>query len=305
MAMPGNADPCEGIDYQDLVDQSSEDCSAYIQCNKAWAYNNGDNFNYPQVTNRQCPSGSAFRPGYGCSSGYECGKMYHTCTSEGLFESMISDCSTFVQCWKYNVYSSNGMMSFYYSDLIACPNNTKFNPFLKKCDQFYKCDDKNDNRNECSEYNLANPLVPNPFDSDSSSYLLCQHDFPGLGGGIKEAIVKKECPANTLFSALLGKCYNNYDPNETCSKDPCSSGPGKYVNYDSGHCQSYIECRDETTVFEIYQPTYEIRYCPPGTRYSPITRDCNRQYVCPMFPVNYCYPPIPTTTSTTTTTSAP
>lgn len=302
-SMPGNTNPCEGISYNNIPDKNSADCTKYIVCALNNIYNNGENVQVPQVTSVECQSGTAFRPGYGCLSNHQCSN--YQCTSEGVFEN-TNDCSTFIQCWKYNVYTTNGPVPMLFPDLNNCPANTKFNPISKKCDEFYNCDgnDPYGGVDPCSDYNYANPYVPNPFDSDASSYLQCQYSFSGFIGST-DVILKQECPADTLFSPLLGKCYSNYVPSETCSKDPCSSGPGKYVHYKSGHCDSFIECRDDTTTSELYKPTYEIRYCPDGTRYSPETSDCKRQYTCPTFPVNYCYPQIPTTTTSTTTTAPP
>ncbi len=301
--MPDNVDPCEGFTYNNIPDKNSLDCTNYLSCGVNHVWSEGEYIQMPQVSVVQCPSGTAFRPGYGCISSHQC--VNYQCTSEGAFENP-SDCSTFIQCWKYQGSSNIGMISFLYPDLNNCPANTKFNPQLKKCDEFYNCDgiDPYGGIDPCFDFNYANPYVPNPFDSSASSYLECQYSF-GSFSGERNIILKKECPDDTFFSPLLGKCYDNYDPSETCSKDPCSSGPGKYVHYKSGHCNSFIECRDETYTSEVYQPTYEIRYCPDGTRYSPETSKCSRQYTCPTFPVNYCYPQIPTTTTTTTTTPAP
>lgn len=297
--MPDDTDPCEGFTYNNIPDKTSTDCTKYLVCGTLYVYNLYTEI--MQVTVAECPSGTAFRPGWGCISNHQCSN--YQCTSVGTFaNSDSSDCSTYVKCYKY----SNALL---YADINTCPSNTKFNPFLNKCDSFYNCNgiDPHGGNDPCSSYNAANPIVPDPYGNEPSSYIGCEYDYPNFAGR-DDIILKKECPANTFFSPLLGKCYNNYDPDETCSKDPCSSGPGKYVNYKSGHCESFIECRDETKTFELYQPTYEIRYCPPGTRYTPETSECSRQYVCPTFPVNYCYPPIPTTTTTTTlppTTAAP
>lgn len=290
--MPGNVDPCEGYKFSEIPDKT--DCSKYLLCGSTYSiYNNEYITSVDMVYNLQCESGSNFRLFYGCMSGYQC--VNYQCTAEGIFENP-NDCSTFILCQEYGT----GMLL---PDLNYCPSNTKFNPFIKQCDAFYNCDglDPHGGINPCLSYNRANPYVVNPYDTDASSYIECQKFiFSYYDHGATKVILKKECPVNTLFSPLLGKCYNNYDPSETCSKDPCSSGPGKYVNYQSGHCVSYIECRDETKTCELYKPTYEIRYCPPGSRYSPDTFDCSRQYICPTFPVNYCYPQIPTTTTTTT-----
>jgi len=305
-SMRDNTNPCEGLSYNIVPDKYSADCTTYLTCNLYYYYSDGGNIQISQVSSEQCSSGTAFRPGYGCTNSYGC--VNYQCTIEGLFENP-NDCSTFIQCWKYYTYNNTVLTSFLYPELNNCPQNSKFNPYLRKCDEFYNCDgiDPHSGTDPCFDYNHANPFVPNPYDSDASSYILCQYNFPGFAGA-EDVILQKECPAYTFFSPVLGKCYNNYDPSETCSKDPCSSGPGIYVNYKSDLCESYIECRDETKTREVYEPTYEIRYCPPGTRYSPETAEtskCSRQYVCPTSSVNYCYPQIPTTTTTTTTTAIP
>lgn len=287
--MEGNADPC-GEFSENIPDKSSADCTKYLTCSSRYIWQNSVYFR--QVSSEQCPSGTAFRPYFGCINYHRCVNNFE-CTGEGFFENP-DDCSSFIKCSKFE----NNMASLFYADLYDCPSGSKFNPHLKKCDSFYNCDgiDPHDGIDPCTDYN-SHPFVVNPFDNSASSYIVCVHDFYSF---IYETsvILRKECPAYSFFSPLLEKCYNDYDPNETCSKDPCSSGPGTYVDYASGHCASYIECRDDATTPDIYKPTYEIRYCPPGTRYTPETSDCNPQYVCPTFPVNYCYPQIPTTSTT-------
>lgn len=302
--MPGNTNPCEGFgNSESIPDKYSPDCSKYLYCltTNIFIIGSREPVKVPKVSIQQCPSGTFFRPGYGCINSHRC--VDYQCTTEGVFENP-NDCSTFIQCRKYDTYGDNGIVKIFYPDLNNCPPNTKFNPHSKKCDTFYNCDgiDPHNGIDLCFNYNRAHPFVPNPYDSNkASSYIVCQYNFLPFAflpfAESTDVIWRKECPAGTLFSPLLGKCYNNYDPTETCSKDPCSSGPGKYVNYPSGNCVSYIDCRNDATTPEVYKPTYEIRYCPPGTRYTPETSDCSRLYVCPAFPANYCYPQIPTTTT--------
>ncbi len=289
--MPGNADPCGEFRYEDIPDRSSADCTKYLSCHSKYI---SENQAYvKQVSSIQCPSGTAFRPIYGCINFHHCGNNYE-CTAEGIFANP-NDCSSFIQCSKYD----NGVTSFLFGESYDCPPDSNFNPHLSKCDSIYNCDgiDPHGGVDPCDSNNDAHQFVVNPYDNSASTYIVCQYNF---GSFIYEAavILIKECPTHSRFSPLLEKCYNDYDPNETCSKDPCSSGPGTYVNYPSGHCVSYVECRDDSITPEIYKPTYEIRYCPPGTRYTPETFDCNPEYVCPTFPVNYCYPQIPTTSTT-------
>jgi hypothetical protein len=303
-SMPGNIDPCEDFANNYLADPSSTDCTKYFDCYVGYYYNNGEYVKIKLVRNAQCSNGYVIRPGYGCTTNYQC--VNHQCTSEGYFENPNgNDCSTFIQCRK--VVGDTGASSVLYPEVNNCPADMKFNPFINKCDALYDCDgiDPHSGVDPCTEINYANPYVPNPSDDDASSYFVCVAPLPGTDNEYIDAIEQRECPDETFFSPLLGRCYNNYDPNETCSKDPCSSGPGKYVDYKSGFCDSFVECRDEATTSALYEPTYGIRYCPPGTRYSPETSKCNRNYVCPTFPVNYCYPQIPTTTTTSTTTTHP
>ncbi|XP_037049509.1 uncharacterized protein LOC119083818 [Bradysia coprophila] len=302
-SMPGNTDPCEGFTDNYIPDKSSTDCTKYFDCLVINYNSDGGYEPISTVRSQQCSSGTTFRPGYGCTTNYQC--LNYECTSEGYFENAnVNDCSTFISCTK--LVDGTTATSILYPELQTCPGNMKFNPFIGKCDAFYNCDgfDRHGGVDPCLEYNYANPYVPNPYDGDASSYLVCEAPLPGTDTYVG-AIEQRECPEETFFSPLLGKCYNNYDQTETCSKDPCSSGPGRYVNYESGHCVSFVECRDETTTSALFEPTYEVRYCPPGTRYSPETSKCNRNYVCPTFPVNYCYPQIPTTTTTSTTTTRP
>lgn len=134
-------------------------------------------------------------------------------------------------------------------------------------------------------------MYANPDSNDCTTYVDCDYDLVAS---------VKNCPADTLFSPVIRKCYNNYDCNESCSKDPCSSGVGRYVDYKSGRCDSFIDCRDESFSVEVFQPVYEKLYCPPGTYYNPEKYACYRQYTCPVFPVNYCYGQRSQTTTTTT-----
>lgn len=308
-----STNPCEGTTYKNVPDPNSPDCSKYIYCSMGYAYN-GNSFQYRLATSEQCPSGSAFRPNSQCEVGYKCSN--YACPSEGLFVNPNSiDCTTYVNCWRLNYWGDNGPINELHANELSCPSNTKFNPQFNKCDSFYNCDgnDPHNGIDPCGAYNQANPLVANPYDSTQKSYISCKYSESGgygsSGYGHIEGILKEDCPAKTYFTSLLGKCYSAHVPNENCSRDPCSSGPGKYVNYPSGGCQSFIECRDESTFSTLYEPTYEIRYCPPGTGFSPTvgkaTGKCVSEYACPSFPSNYCYAAITTSTTTTTTTSAP
>ncbi|KAG4075578.1 hypothetical protein HA402_003403 [Bradysia odoriphaga] len=301
--MPGNTNPCEGFDNQNIPDKSVADCSKYLECSSVNVYHGSYVITVPQVKSVNCPSGTVFRPNYRACvnvASYQCSN--YPCTSEGIFEDPnANSCSSFISCSSLQSWYSTA--SLLYANAKTCASGTKFSPFTKKCDALYNCDgiDQYNGVDPCAEYNHANPFVPNPFDATASSYLECSTDTYGDKSG---TILRKDCPANFYFSPLLGKCYNNYDPNETCSKDPCSSGNGKYVDYKSGMCENFIECRDESKDASSYKPVYEKVYCPPGTRYSPELKECLKQYVCPTFPVDYCYPQIPTTTTTTTTAAA-
>lgn len=294
-APPDNIDPCHGEIFISVPDKSSADCTKYFECTLPYAQNGGDGFNIPHVTRRQCPSGTSFRPGLHCTTQHRCST--YQCTAEGLFENP-NDCTSFIKCWKRVDIAPPSPLLFLFADLNYCPSGTKFNPHLKKCDSFYECNgiDPHGGVDPCLGYNWNHPLIENTVENDASSYIVCVHNFQANIGVSDVIILKKKCPAGSRFSPLLRKCYDRYKPNETCIKDPCHSGPGKYVNYKSGKCATYIECRDESKDLEVYRPTYEIRHCPPGTKYSPQTTYCQSQYVCPQFPVNYCYPKIPTTT---------
>lgn len=308
-SIPGNTNPCEENSYYDVPVPDSSDCSEYIRCSLGNVYN-GQSLQYTQALKVQCESGSGYRPNYGCVSGYKCAN--YPCTGEGVFPNPNSaDCTTFVECWKRTLWLNGGTVTSLHSNVVSCPSNSKFNPHLKKCDSIYVCgqNDPHGGIDPCEGYYVSNPIVPNPFDSTQKSYLSCRYEdrdgYP-IGYSVsRDGIFKQECPAKTFFSSLLGKCYSAHVPNENCSKDPCSSGPGQYVNYPSGGCQSFIECRDDTSDSMLYKPTYEIRYCPPGTLFAPtagtVTGECVLDYNCPNFPANYCYPAITTTTTTTTT----
>lgn len=296
-SMLDNINPCEGsiyYGYENVPDSS--DCSSYLVCDSTTMYLGNVEALVPQVYSRKCYGETAYRPDYGCVDDYQCSD--YQCTAEGLFEDPnANDCSTFVTCSKF-ITSHNPSVPFY-AFLNTCPSDTKFNPMLNKCDGFYNCDqvDPHGGVDPCAEFNYANPFIPNPYDSDISSYIECHYDEQF------SSIIKRQCPAMSSFKPLLGKCYNNYDPNETCSKDPCSSGPGRYADFKSGGCDNFVECRDESETLDLYKPIYQKLYCPPGTRFSPETVECSQEYVCPTIPEDYCYPQIATTTTSTTTTT--
>lgn len=299
--------PCDGFaSYESIPDKYSTDCTSYLQC-----YSNYYNFydgeiEVPQVSRSICPmSGTAFKPGIGCVSDFKCAN--YQCATEGLFANPnVNDCSSYVKCKSYNSYSG-GTASLLYSILKTCPTNTKYSPFLRKCDGFYNCDgvDHHNGIDPCTNFDWINPFVPNPYLNDCSSYLECQQVIDSNYNRM-DVIVKKECPANTYFSPIIMKCYYNYDCSDsTCKKDPCINGVGKFVDYKSGFCEYFIECRDDSTSTDTYRPTYEKRYCPPGSLFKPEISDCDLDYVCPKFPVDYCYTPMSTTTSSTTSTADP
>lgn len=307
-SIPDNINPCEGFTSNERIpDKYSIDCSTYLQCSKRYVYDQIE-FTYieiPKVSRSVCTSGSVFRPRYGCVSASDYACNNYQCDVEGNFANTnVDDCSTFIKCAKFFAYNGGGAF-ISYPTLKTCPANTNFSPFSNSCDEFYNCDAIDPHAgigDPCLNYNWASPYVPNPHDNDCSSYLECQQ---GTYDDQIRVIVKKECPAATLFSPIVGKCYYNHDCNQSCSKDPCSNGVGKFVDYKSGQCENFIECRDTSQAQLIYRPVYEKVYCPPGTLFSPETFDCDREYVCPKFPVNYCYPDIPTTPPPTTTTMAP
>lgn len=305
--MPGNTDPCEGLMYSRIPDKFSTDCKKYLKCEEIYR---GGRY-ITAATVKECPSGTIFRPFSGCVTNQQCSN--YQCSAQGIFENP-DDCSTFIRCWEYQINN----FQFFHPDLYQCPSNTKFNPISKKCDSFYKCDgvDPHGGIDPCSDTTqkfLINSIhnsmylgyyhiVANPYDNQFSSYLRCAYNFEGYGW--MDVILKQECPAISFFSPYLGKCYKNFDPNESCSKDPCGMGPGRYVDFKSGHCSSFVECHDHSNNLEVYKASYEIHHCPPGTFYSPETDDCDPQYDCPRFQPNYCYP-LFTTTPAPTTTSAP
>ncbi|XP_037042227.1 uncharacterized protein LOC119078673 [Bradysia coprophila] len=211
-----------------------------------------------------------------------------TCTERGPYADPDSDdCRSFVFCNNNSEYGG----SLLYPEIMSCPENTKFNPVLQLCDSFYNCNgiDFHGGIDPCRSFNCS--FISNPYVDDSSSYIDCVY-YDNVVKAHKRIILREYCPDDTLFSPLLRQCYHNYDPNETCSKDACSTGPGKYVNYKSLNCESYIVCRNEGQTLSLYEPYYEIRYCPEGTRYNPETRKCSRKYVCPTPEENYCYPQI-------------
>lgn len=314
-SIPSNTNPCEGNKYYGVPDPLSSDCSKYIQCGQSYAYNSqgGQSFEYSTAISVQCDSGSAFRPDGGCVSGYKCAN--YPCTSEGVFPNPNSvDCTTFVECWKHDMWLNSGMVTTLHSNVIQCPINSRFNPHLKKCDSIYVCGQNNphggvdpcEGQSSVEDYSVG-AIVPNQFDSTQKSYLSCRYksyDGYSLNNYVyRDGILKQECPDKTLFSPHLRKCYGAHIPNEICSKDPCSSGPGEYVNYPSGGCQTFLKCIDDSTDRKLYEPSYELRYCPPGTLFSPTagmaTGKCVPGYACPNFSPNYCYPAVSTTTSTT------
>lgn len=313
--------PCEGQGtsfFDNLPDPSSSDCSKFIQCGEGYVYN-GQSFTYPTVISVQCESGSAYKPGRGCVSGYICAN--YPCTNEGVFPNPNSaDCTTFVECWKRHLYNNIvGTITSFHSNVISCPSGSRFNPYLKRCDSIYICgqNDPHGGVDPCDGKkeiwfgdHWVDNIVPNNFDSTQKSYFLCAYkSYDGFGDDniyvYRDGILKQECPAKTLFSPLLRRCYSAHIPNKSCSKDPCSSGPGEYVNYPSGGCQTFIKCIDDSVDRTLYEPSYEIRYCPPGTLFSPTagmaTGKCVAGSPCPAFPNNYCYAAVSTTTSTSTT----
>lgn len=301
-SMPNNKNPCEGFSSLNIPDSSATDCTKYLYCSSIYVYHAGYSTHLPLVQSVTCPSGTLFRNG-GCDSDptYQC--INYPCTTEGSFKDPnASSCSTFIACSLVKSWQDSSN-TYWNVGLKTCPSGTKFSPFTNKCDALYNCNgiDQYNGIDPCANFNYANPFVPNPLNTDATSYIEC---FTVPYGDGSVTILERTCPANFYFSPLLGKCYNNYDPNETCSKDPCSSGVGKYIDYKSGMCENFIECRDESKDAASFKPVYEKVYCPPGTRYSPELKECSKQYVCPTFPINYCYPQIPTTTTTTTTPAA-
>lgn len=306
-----NENPCDGFpSYETIQDKYSTDCSSYLLC--YWTERSYDNewIRIPLVESKSCNSGTYFKPGIGngCMSGYKCAD--YECTTEGLFVNPnVNDCSSYVKCKKYTSSQYTGTGSLFYNVLKICPPGTKYSPFLRKCDSFYNCNgmDPHNGIDPCLQYNPANPFVVNPYENDCKTYIECmQWQTDPFSYTAINVVVKKTCPTKTYFSPNMGNCYYNHKCNQPdCTKDPCNNGPGKFVDYKSVDCERFIECRDDSDTQGVYRPTYEKRYCPPGSLFSPDTTDCDPEYICPGFPNNYCYDVIPTTTTTSTSTVDP
>lgn len=295
---PDGTNPCKLFPSMNILNKFATGCSSYINCNSLHVPNSDNSYwydgTYGMVQN--CPSGEMFQQyRRECVANTKC--TNYKCVAEGYFPNPdSSDCSSFIICDKFTLgYNDHSLL---YPTLVACPPNTSFSPFSKKCDAYYTCGGKDIWKGiyPCSTYNWASPIVPNPADTKCTTYLSCLYSSPDYPYNRKiKVIEKKVCPTKTFFSPILGKCYYNYECNETCSKDPCGNGIGKFADYKSGYCEGFIECRDDSTDTNLYRPTYEKRYCPPGTNFSPKIADCDRDYVCPKISVNYCYPTIATT----------
>ncbi|KAG4076597.1 hypothetical protein HA402_001884 [Bradysia odoriphaga] len=315
---PYTTDPCKGLNYQSIADKFSSDCSQYLYCRNTQSYYNGEYIWYSVAESMQCENGYAFNMRRGqCSLESKC--THFECTARGQFvDPNGSDCSTYIRCYKYTRRDddNNRIATMLVPELQTCPDNTKFNPYVQKCDSFYKCNnvDKHRGKDPCAKYNPLEPYVVNPYDTTSKTYLTCEYRDSSYYE-IRTIISKQKCEKNTLFSPWLIKCYNNYDPNEMCVKDACASGPGKYPNLKSGKCESFIVCQNVEMQYagwsdqlqqQTYEPTYEIHYCPEGTNFNPKTGRCSKEYVCPTIPANYCYTPTVATSSETivTTTAA-
>lgn len=285
-----NVNPCTGFsNYVIIPDKSSGDCSSYITCQTQNVYVGNAYLPITHGIRYECPSGYTYKPNSGCIINYECSN--YQCNAKGIFQN-VNDCSSFIVCDESSNYYGG---SFLYAYEVKCPGDTQFSPFSGKCVSYYTCggSDPYNGIDPCSNYNWANPKVPNPLDNDCTSYLECQARDPFYN--TFEVALKVDCPSDTFFSPVLGKCYYNYQCNQACSKDPCGNGAGRFVDYKSDSCQGFIECRDDGTNSLSYEPSYEKRYCPPGARFSPEKSACDRNYVCPPFPVDYCYASIPTT----------
>lgn len=252
---------------------------------------------------KTCPSWGTFQQHLEqCVKDSQC--LKYQCVGEGYFPNPnTNDCSIFIACYKIPAVKSKNLLM--YPRLWPCPQNLSFSPLSRKCNEYYTCGGKDLWKGicPCSTFDWLSPFNANSCHTKSTSYLLCVHLLPPPDNSLINVIVKKTCPPKTFFSPNIGKCYKNYNSSETCSKDPCGNGVGKFVDYKSGFCESFYECRDDSTMicswvyysYSLYQPNYERRYCPPGMLISPKIGDCGRDYVCPKFPVNYCYPPISTT----------
>lgn len=300
--------PCDGFLYDEPIpDKYSPDCSAHLQCSTySYPYDDGM-IEVPQVLSLNCIGGRKFHPLDGCTTDYQC--IDYDCTEEGLFENAnVNDCSSYIKCKKYTS-TRGGTGSFLYSVLKTCPPGTKYNPIMHKCDSFYNCDgiDPHVGIDPCSGYYPGNPFVVNPYDNDCKTYIECQQtSYTPYHVYRMDVIVKRDCPEKTYFSPNIGKCYYNHRCNQpSCSKDPCRNGPGRFVDYKSGYCENFIECRDDSDTPAVYRPTYQKNYCPPGSLFSAIIRDCDPEYTCPRFPIDYCYDTIPTSTTTSTSTVDP
>ena len=295
-----NTNPCQGFQYQSIPDKYSVDCKSYLQCSSQWV---GDSQYIDVAYSSGCADNQFFQMGWGCRSDYKC--TGHICQAEGYSpDTSVSDCSGFISCEKFEGLRGTGT-SILFPFALKCPADTKFNPHLNKCDSYYTCSgaDPHNGVDPCQNVNWQNTRAPDLVANDCKTYLDCTAQVEN--SITANVLLKKSCPANTFFSPTLGQCYFNHQCNQgqSCSKDPCQSGDGRYLDYESQDCNSFVECRNDDDTNQTYRPSIGKRFCPFGSVYDPSIRHCNRNYACPGPQPNYCYPLIPTTTAATTTTT--
>lgn len=106
----------------------------------------------------------------------------------------------------------------------------------------------------------GNPFVVNPYESDCKTYIECLRTlYTPYNVANMDVIIKRDCPDKTYFSSNNGKCYYNYRCNQPpCSKDQCRKEPCKFVDYTSGHCENFIECRDDSDTLALYHIPEEL-----------------------------------------------
>ena len=272
-----NDNPCN-VYYDTFVPDRQAptgSCASYIQCNRGYI---------TTATKKNCASGTYFLYGYGCASENKC--TGYQCQAVGyVTDPTSSDCSTYLSCERFNNFLPGASPGGLYPFVRKCAENSKYNPFLKKCDSFHTCggSDPHSGVDPCLTYNWQNPYVVNNLQPDCKTYINCAFPYGH--------ILKESCPENSRFSPNLLKCYYNYKCTQpTCSKDPCQSGDGIYLDDESSDCRTFLQCKNKVTTAGIYNPYIEKLYCPRGSFFNPQTNDCDSQYVCPGDNQNYCYP---------------
>lgn len=262
------------------ADQSSTNCSSYIECIFV-------DDTYIETT-YDCPNDTLFNPNTTlCDSNYNCtdssdsnstASETFNCTTAGRFANPEdTTCQTYYMC----VLLSNGS---YLQYEYTCPTSAVFDPDSAYCTSSsnYVCNvtTTTNSTNTTSSVCTDEGYFADPSSTNCSSYIECIL----INDTYTETTYT--CPGDTLFNSNTTLCVSDYNCTDISDSDSTDSNnssfscttAGRFANPDDTTCETYYMC-----VLASNGSYVQFEYtCPTSAVFNPNTAYCtsSSNYVC-------------------------